>query len=861
MKLLVIDGNSIINRAYYGIKLLSTKDGVYTNAVFGFLNMMKRFEDMCSPDAVAVAFDVHAPTFRHKMYDAYKAGRHAMPDELRSQMPIVKNLLHLLGIKTIECEGWEADDILGTLAARCREDGNECFIATGDRDSLQLAHGGVKVLLAKTKSTDVMDEQAIAVEYGVTPQQLIQVKALQGDSSDNIPGVTKVGPKTALDLIARFKTLDGVYENIDDESIKKGTRTHLIEDKEQAYLSLKLGTIRTDAPIDTDINLYLLGDFDKNAAAGEFLRLELYSLMDKYNLNANEAITQSAPEKPREITRLTCVDADYLLKKIGDDDAYFYPLIIDGQITDLLFAFGDEIIVIPSETPEYKYFVRNFFENEKCKKFTYNSKYLHRLAADLGVECKSVCGDLMLSAYLLKPSDSNYGIEHLCLDYNVPMPEFKNSLGSSDGNVVYAAVIKPLFDKTDALLDEANQTDLLHNIELPLARVLAKMEHVGFCVDKNGIEEFGKSLSSRINELTDLIYKEVGHEFNINSPKQLGVALFEELKLPCKKKTKSGYSTNAEVLESLRYDHAVIEYILEYRSLTKLKSTYCDGLLKVIAPDGRIHTSFNQVETRTGRISSLEPNLQNIPIRTPLGRELRKFFIAGDGETLIDADYSQIELRVLADLSNDENMINAFNSGVDIHTTTASQVFGLPVDMITKELRSRAKAVNFGIVYGIGAFSLAKDIGVSRKEAQEYINNYLATFSGVDKYMNHMIELAKERVYSETLFNRRRYLPELSSSNHMLRAFGERVARNMPIQGTAADIIKIAMVKVDKRLTDENMKSRLILQVHDELIVEAPEDEAQKALEIVTQEMENACKMKVCLRADGKIGKTWFDAH
>ena len=861
MKLLVIDGNSIINRAYYGIKLLSTKDGVYTNAVFGFLNMMKRFEDMCSPDAVAVAFDVHAPTFRHKMYDAYKAGRHAMPDELRSQMPIVKNILHLLGIKTVECEGWEADDILGTLAARCREEGNECFIATGDRDSLQLAHGGVKVLLAKTKSTDVMDEQAIAVEYGVTPQQLIQVKALQGDSSDNIPGVTKVGPKTALDLIARFKTLDGVYENIDDESIKKGTRTHLIEDKEQAYLSLELGTIRTDAPIDTDINSYLLGDFDKNAAAGEFLRLELYSLMDKYNLNANEAITQSAPEKPREITRLTCVDADYLLKKIGDDDAYFYPLIIDGQITDLLFAFGDEIIVMPSETPEYKYFVRNFFENEKCKKFTYNSKYLHRLAADLGVECKSVCGDLMLSAYLLKPSDSNYGIEHLCLDYNVPMPEFKNSLGSNDENVVFAAVIKPLFDKTDALLDEANQTDLLQNIELPLARVLAKMEHVGFCVDKKGIEEFGKSLSSRINELTDLIYKEVGHEFNINSPKQLGVALFEELKLPCKKKTKSGYSTNAEVLESLRYDHAVIEYILEYRSLTKLKSTYCDGLLKVIAPDGRIHTSFNQVETRTGRISSLEPNLQNIPIRTPLGRELRKFFIAGDGETLIDADYSQIELRVLADLSNDENMINAFNSGVDIHTTTASQVFGLPVDMITKELRSRAKAVNFGIVYGIGAFSLAKDIGVSRKEAQEYINNYLATFSGVDKYMNHMIELAKERGYSETLFNRRRYLPELSSSNHMLRAFGERVARNMPIQGTAADIIKIAMVKVDKRLTDENMKSRLILQVHDELIVEAPEDEAQKALEIVTQEMENACKMKVCLRADGKIGKTWFDAH
>ena len=634
----------------------------------------------------------------------------------------------------------------------------------------------------------------------------------------------------------------------------------MIEDKEQAYLSLKLGTIRTDAPIDTDINSYLLGDFDKNAAAGEFLRLELYSLMDKYNLNANEAIAQSAPEKPREITRLTCVDADYLLKKIGDDDAYFYPLIIDGQITDLLFAFGDEIIVIPSETPEYKYFVRNFFENEKCKKFTYNSKYLHRLAADLGVECKSVCGDLMLSAYLLKPSDSNYGIEHLCLDYNVPMPEFKNSLGSSDENVVYAAVIKPLFDKTDALLDEANQTDLLHNIELPLARVLAKMEHVGFCVDKNGIEEFGKSLSSRINELTDLIYKEVGHEFNINSPKQLGVALFEELKLPCKKKTKSGYSTNAEVLESLRYDHAVIEYILEYRSLTKLKSTYCDGLLKVIAPDGRIHTSFNQVETRTGRISSLEPNLQNIPIRTPLGRELRKFFVAGDGETLIDADYSQIELRVLADLSNDENMINAFNSGVDIHTTTASQVFGLPVDMITKELRSRAKAVNFGIVYGIGAFSLAKDIGVSNKEAKHYIESYLAHYSGVDSYMKNVVEKANADGYVETMFGRRRNLPELTSSKHMIRAFGERVARNMPIQGTAADIIKIAMIKVDERMKAENLRARLVLQVHDELIVEAPQDESMRVALIVQEEMENAVKMSVPLTADAAIGRTWYDA-
>ena len=863
MTLLVLDGNSIINRAFYGIKLLTTKQGDYTNAIYGFLNMMLKFEDMCKPDAVAVAFDMHAPTFRHKMYDEYKAGRHAMPDELRSQMPVLKNILHLLGIKTIECEGWEADDILGTFARVCRENGDACYIATGDRDSLQLAHDGVKVLLAKTKSTDIMDEQAILEEYGVEPHDLIQVKALQGDSSDNIPGVQGIGPKTALDLISRFKTVDYIYENIDTIDIKDGVRNKLKNNKDNAYLSLKLGEIVTDAPINTDINEYRLNDGDKKGASAEFARLELYSLMDRFNLNANDAITAVAEEEipAREIERLTCVDADYLLEKIGDNDAYFYPEIIDNGITDMYFAFGDQIIVMPCETPEFKYFVRNFFENEKCKKYTYNSKYSHRLAKELGVECKNVCGDLMLSAYLLKPSDSNYSIDHLCLEYGVPVPEYKNSLGSTDERVVSAAVLKPLFEKTQVLLEEANQTDLLNNIELPLARVLAKMEIEGFAVDKKGIEDFGKKLGTRIDELTEMIYDLVGYEFNINSPKQLGVALFEDLGLPCKKKTKNGYSTNAEVLEGLRAESPVIDCILEYRSLTKLKSTYCEGLLKAIADDGRIHTSFNQVETRTGRISSLEPNLQNIPIRTELGREMRKFFIAGDGNMLVDADYSQIELRVLADLADDKNMIDAFNNGKDIHTSTAAQVFNMPEEFVTKQMRSSAKAVNFGIVYGIGAFSLAKDIGVSRKTAQEYIDSYLATYSGVDRYMTHVIELAREKGYSETLFNRRRYLPELNASNHMVKAAGERIARNMPIQGTAADIIKIAMVKVDRRLTEENMKSKLILQVHDELIVEAPTDEAEKALQIVTEEMENACIMKVKLRADGNIGKDWYSAH
>lgn len=866
MKLLVIDGNSIVNRAFYGIKLLTTKSGEYTNAIYGFLTIYLKLKDLCQPDAVAVAFDVHAPTFRHNMYSEYKAGRHGMPDELRSQMPILKDLLHSLGIITLEEEGWEADDILGTLADACRKSGNECFIATGDRDSLQLAHGGVKVLLARTKMgqavTDVYDEKAIDEEYGVTPAELIQVKALQGDSSDNIPGVAGIGAKTALDLIQRFHNIDYIYENLDDLDIKPGVKTKLANDKEKAYLSLDLGTIRTDAPVDTDVSHYGVTDRNESKAVSQFVRLELFSLIPKFNLDPNGvSIEESEEEKPRELSRLTCVDADYLLDRIKGQDAYFYPEIIDGSVTDLYFAFGDEIIVMPSETPEFSYFVRNFFEDEGTKKFSYNTKELHRLACKYGVELKNVCGDLMLSAYLLRPSDSNYDIEHLALEYGVKLPEFLNSLGEKDITVSLAAVIKPLFEKTDKLIDDANERELLTEIELPLSAVLAKMEYAGFEVDKDGIEQFGKKLGERINELTRTIYDSVGYEFNINSPKQLGVALFEDLHLPCKKKTKTGYSTNAEVLEGLVNEHPVISQILEYRSLSKLKSTYCDGLLKVIEPDGRIHTRFNQVETRTGRISSLEPNLQNIPIRTELGREMRKFFIAGKGNKLVDADYSQIELRVLSDLSGDENMINAFNNGDDIHTITASQVFNLPVEMITPQMRSRAKAVNFGIVYGIGAYSLAKDIGVSNKEAKQYIDSYLATYSGVDDYMKRMIDVAKDKGYSETLFHRKRYLPELASSNHMMRAFGERVARNMPIQGTAADIIKIAMVKVDRRLKAENMQSRLILQVHDELIVESPENEAEKALKIVTEEMENACKMKVLLRADGSIGDTWYDAH
>lgn len=851
----MLDGNSIINRAFYGIKLLSTKSGIYTNAVYGFLNILLKLKEISQPDAIGVAFDVHAPTFRHKKYDEYKAGRHAMPDELRMQMPILKDILKSLGIKTVECEGWEADDILGTLAQACRSAGNECFIATGDRDSLQLAHGGVKVLLAHTKAgrpvTDIFDENTVMEEYGVTPAELIQVKALQGDSSDNIPGVAGVGAKTALDLIQRFHNIDYIYENLDEIDIKKGVREKLARDKDKAYLSLDLGTIRTNAPVDTDINSYIPGD--NSGAAMLLAKYELYSLIDKFGLNAQQAVEPVRQEEKATVTVKEMEDpADFSF----GEELYFTFDIENNEISRMYFANGDTVITVSASDADFEDFVKRLFESD-ARKYSYNTKYLHRLAATLGTDCKNVCGDLMLSAYLLRPSDSNYDIDHLCLEYGIALPDG----GEESQNAVYAAVLKRLFEKTDVLLKEANQTDLLNNIELPLARVLAKMETAGFAVDKKGIEDFGNRLGSRIDELIAQIYSEAGREFNVNSPKQLGTVLFEEMQIPCKKKTKSGYSTKAEVLEELAPDYPIVKLILEYRSLAKLKSTYCDGLLKVIQTDGRIHTSFNQVETRTGRISSLEPNLQNIPIRTELGREMRRFFVAESGSTLIDADYSQIELRVLAALANDENMINAFNNGEDIHKTTAAQVFNLPPEMVTPLLRSRAKAVNFGIVYGIGAFSLAKDIGVSVKEAKDYINGYLHHFSGVAEYMDKMIETAKDNGYAETLFHRRRYLPELASSNHMMRAFGERVARNMPIQGTAADIIKIAMIRVCESLEKENMKSRLILQVHDELIVESPADEAEKALQIVTREMENACELRVRLVADGKIGKTWYDSH
>ena len=852
MKLLVLDGNSIINRAFYGIKLLTTKDGRYTNAIYGFMNIFYKLCDELHPDSVAFAFDLKAPTFRHKMYDEYKAGRKPMPPELAEQMPVLKDLLRALGYKIVTKEGYEADDILGTLAFSCKE-GDECYIATGDRDSLQLVGDNVKVLLASTKmgrpETNIYDVKRIKDDYGVTPHQLIDIKALMGDSSDNIPGVSGVGQKTAQSLISELGSIQNIYDNIDTIDIRETLRNKLKNDKDSAFMSYKLGEICKSVPIETDYSFYVPDEGDKGEALSILRSLEMYKLIDKIGLNTVTYDAKPENTTVKEYKRVNSLNA-FLLKA---NKLYFVYSVKDGRFESLAACNGDDICEVNTENDsEVEAFI-NILEDENTEKYTFNIKPLYAYAFSHGFEIKNVKMDLMLAAYLLNPSAKDYDIEKLAAEYNVYYE-------ADGGFSALSETVYPLTVKLSALLEERDQTELLSNIELPLAEVLASMEKIGVKVDKSGIEAFGDMLGERIKGLQSRIYELAGEEFNINSPKQLGEILFVKLAIPTKKKTKSGFSTNAEVLEKLADEYEIVKFILEYRTYTKLKSTYCDGLLKEIAADGRIHSTFNQTETRTGRISSTEPNLQNIPVRTELGREMRKFFIADDGKVLVDADYSQIELRVLSDIADDKAMIDAFNNGDDIHAITASQVFKMPLQMVTPLMRSRAKAVNFGIVYGIGAFSLAKDIGVSRAEADRYIKDYLHHYSGVDRYMNEVVEEAKKNGYVKTLFGRRRYLPELSSSNGMLRAFGERVARNMPIQGTAADIIKIAMIRVYTRLKEENLNARLILQIHDELIVEAPENEKTKAELIVKEEMENACKMKVLLKSDAQSGESWYDA-
>ena len=862
MKLLVLDGNSIFNRAFYGIKLLTAKDGTFTNAIYGFLTMLRKIKEDTNPDAVAVAFDMRAPTFRHKEYDGYKAQRKGMPPELAQQLPILKELLTLLGYRIVECEGYEADDILGTLARVCTEEGHECVLATGDRDSLQLVNPSVTVRLAATKFgqpvVTVYDEAKIKEDYGVTPHQLIDIKALQGDSSDNIPGVSGIGAKGAADLIQKYGSIEAIYQNFDQLDLKPAMRKKLEEGKESAFLSYKLGTICLQAPIDTNLEHYHVSEGDVQAAVRLMAKLELFSLIKKWGLDQIE-VEQEALITEQSLQIQECDDTQSLLQQLQQTgSAYFLVSYRDKQVETLYFHLENTICTV--NTAKHADFLKAFCESEDIKKYTHDVKPLYAALYRQNIGLVQVEMDTMLAGYLLNPSSSNYEIERMATEYGVEQPQMDSRLIEQDSMVKWAAIYPALYRVIDDKISQNTQHKLLHEIELPLAKVLAQMEELGFAVDKAGIAEYGEIMQNKIDRLQDLVYEEVGYQFNLNSPKQLGEALFIKLGLPAGKKTKTGYSTNAEVLEKLRYEHPVVELILEYRTLAKIKSTYCDGLLKVVEEDGRIHSSFNQTETRTGRISSTEPNLQNIPVRTDVGRELRKFFVAKEGCVLVDADYSQIELRVLAHVANDSGMIEAFKENDDIHRNTAAQVFHMPREMVTPLMRSRAKAVNFGIIYGIGAFSLAKNIGVTRKEAEEYIKTYLDHFSGVRNYMTNVVEHAKETGYVETLFGRRRYLPELSSSNFNLRSFGERVAMNMPIQGTAADIIKIAMIRVVHRLEKEGLRARLILQVHDELIVEAPEEEAPLVQQLLTEEMEQAIHLSVPMVAEATIGKTWYDA-
>ena len=861
MKLLVLDGNSILNRAFYGIKILSTKDGQYTNAIYGFMTTFLKLLDETKPDSVAIAFDLKAPTFRHKADDGYKSNRKGMPDELASQLEPLKELLTALGYKIVTCEGFEADDILGTLAKTCTDNNYECVIATGDRDSLQLVSPTVTVRIAATKmgkpDVTLYDEDKIMEVYGVTPPQLIDIKAIQGDTSDCIPGVAGIGEKGAKDLISRFGSLDYIYQNIDTIDVKKGVRQKLIDGKDNAYMSRMLGTICTNAPIDTDISNYIKSPGDSSKAQRIMAKLELFSLMKKFDFDTENIVTEETA--PKKIITLEYTEPDNLpelCEKFKDKNIYFISETDNNMILNMELSDGETVYSLNNFMPDFEEFTEKFFKDGSIKKITHNCKPVFAVLDNMDIDCDSIVFDTSLAAYLLNPDRKDYSLERLTQEYNItPYKCKKESLKGYD-----TLKLIPLYESLSKEIQEKQQSKLLDEIEIPLAKVLASMENVGFAVDKKAIVEYGNKLQKDIDELQKSIYEHIGYEFNINSPKQLAEALFEKLGLPAKKKTKSGYSTNADVLEELKPYHPVIGEILEYRTVAKLKSTYCDGLVKVIGDDGRIHSNFNQTETRTGRISSTEPNLQNIPVRTERGREFRKFFNAKEGHLLVDADYSQIELRVLAHIADDKNMTEAFKNDLDIHRSTAAKVFNMPDDFVTPEMRSRAKAVNFGIVYGIGAFSLSKDIGVSVKEADRYIKDYLSLYQGIDNYMKKVVEQAKNDGYVKTMFGRRRYLPELTSSNHNIRSFGERVAKNMPVQGTAADIIKIAMIKVYERLKKENMQSRLILQVHDELIVESPENEAEKAAKILSEEMQNAVRLNVPLPADAGIGKTWFDA-
>lgn len=878
-KLLLIDGNSIINRAFYGImgsKMLMTEDGTYTNAVYGFLSILFKELDDIKPEYLVVAFDLKAPTHRHKMYDKYKANRHGMPEELAMQMPILKETLKAMNVCIIEKEGYEADDILGTLAKWGQKEELEVTVLTGDRDSFQLIDKNIKVRIPRTKmgktETEDYTVEKIEEEYGLEPLDLIEVKGLMGDASDNIPGVPGVGEKTALNLIKQYKSIDEVYNNIDEQKGK--LKEKLSENKDLAYLSRTLGTIDINAPIEKDLNVFQVEEWNKPEVLEIFKKLKFNRFIDRFALQDNvngeplddsQINTEIEHEKIVDKTKLA-----ELKQEIQENKAMYYYLteekfIIYSPKTNKCFSVEN--------VQDFK----DIFEDKNILKCSYKQKEEFIILWDKGIEAKNLMFDIAIAGYILNSNINKYTIEYLANEYiNFDIAEYLSNTEKTeaeqitlfdnveqpkeDKTYIYAYTIYKLYNVLTQKMEEAGSIDLFNKIEMPLTEVLASMQYEGIYIDKQELLDFGKELQEKIDILTQEIYELTGEEFNINSTKQLGEILFEKLKLTAKKKTKTGYSTDVDVLEKIKYEHPVIEKILEYRQLQKLNSTYVEGLIPYIDETGRIHSKFHQTVTTTGRISSTDPNLQNIPTRMELGRKLRKVFKPEQGCIFVDADYSQIELRVLAHISEDKNMIEAFCNNEDIHAQAASKVFNIPLEEVTKEERTKAKAVNFGIVYGISEFGLGEQLGVPRKKAKEYIEQYLDKYNGIKEFMTNIVEETKEKGYVETLYHRRRYVPELKSNNYMVRQFGGRVAMNTPIQGTAADIMKIAMINVYNKLKENNLKSKLIVQVHDEILVETLESEKEQVKQIVKEEMENVIKLKVPLLAEVEEGYNWYEA-
>ena len=902
-KLVLIDGNNILNRAFYGImgsKMLMTSDGRYTNAVYGFLAILFKILDELNPDYLVVTFDLKAPTARHKMYEGYKANRKGMPNELAEQMPIIKEILHAMNIDIVEKEGYEADDIMGTLSRYGEKQGLEVVIVSGDRDTFQLATDKTTIKIPRTKAgkteTEDFDRKKVIETYGVEPKQLIEVKGLQGDTSDNIPGIPGIGEKTALNLIKKYETIDNLYKMVEEgtDDLKGKQREKIVENKELAYLSRTLGTINLEVPIDDSLENFKVEEWDNEKVLEIFKELKFNRYIERFGLGENHKVEKKL-EDLFNIVELE--DANKILSKIQNNKKIVYYFgtkevqdeekIIKEAITSISIYIEEEkkVYFIQQEATNFIEVIKAIFEEETIEKYGFKMSKDYILLKQMGIQFNNIKFDLEVAAYILNSANNKYTIEILSNEYlNMNLDEYldetlenkqeqinlfdeqnsetESNKGEMQKNATYTYCIQKIATELTKKLEETNALELFQTIDMPTVEVLSCMQWNGMYLNLEELEQYGEEIKKKIEGLTKEIYELCGTEFNINSPKQLGEVLFEQLELPAIKKTKSGYSTAEEVLERLKSKHPVIEKILEYRQVMKLNSTYVEGLKPYINPrTKRIHSFFHQTITATGRISSTEPNLQNIPVRMELGKKLRKAFKPEKGWVYIDADYSQIELRVLAHISEDDNMIEAFNNGEDIHKQAASKVFGIPMDKVTKEQRSNAKAVNFGIVYGISEYGLGMQLGIPQKQAKKYIEQYLKKYSGIKSFMDNISEEAKEKGYVETLYHRRRYVPELQSNNFIVKSFGKRVAMNTPIQGTAADIMKIAMIKVFNELKERGLKAKIVLQVHDEMMIETPAEEVEEVKDILKRNMESVIKLKVPLVADVTQANNWYDAH